>query len=109
MPGTFAGFSDRVSALTGRTRYPLMLPFPLRRRDGLVGGLDPVVGLGHLLSRGVVRHQRFDDRRRRQTADGESLDAVQKVAAADLAVDVTVVQVDRFAGSFFLCSIETSL
>jgi hypothetical protein len=28
MPGNFAGVSDRLSALAGRTRYPLMLPFP---------------------------------------------------------------------------------
>ena len=28
MPGNLLGFSDRVYALTGRTKYPLMLPLP---------------------------------------------------------------------------------
>ncbi len=28
MPANLEGFSLRVSALMGRTRYPLMLPFP---------------------------------------------------------------------------------
>ncbi|MNC99521.1 hypothetical protein D3C83_178430 [compost metagenome] len=28
-PGNFVGIADRVSALTGRTKYPLMVPLPM--------------------------------------------------------------------------------
>ena len=77
-----------------------MLPLPLRRRDGLVGGLDPVIGLGHLLPQSVVRHQRLDNRRRRQTAYRKSLHAVHKVTAADLAVNKEVVEFYGLARQF---------
>ena len=77
----------------------------LRRRHGDVAGLDPIVGLRHLLRRDVVRHQRLDDRGDRQTGDGKSFHAVQEVAAADFAVNVAVVELDglvRQLGSFGL-------
>jgi hypothetical protein len=60
---------------------------PLRRRDGLVSGLDTVIGLGHLLTKSVVRHQRLDDDRRREAADCKFLYAFHESSAGDLAVD----------------------
>ena len=61
--------------------------------DGLVRGLDPVVVLGHLLRLRVVRHQRLDQRCRRQAAYRKLAYAIKEVAAADLAVNKKVVEV----------------
>src|SRR5438105_3343775 len=66
-------------------------PVPFGRWNSLVAGLDPIVGLRHLLRQGIVRHQRLDDRSGRETGDSKSFRAVQKVAPADLSVNVAVV------------------
>ena len=87
MPGNFVTVADRVSALIGRTRYPLMLPLPLWRGHGLVGGLDPVIGPGDLLAQSVIRHQRIDNRRRRQAADRQPLHTVHKGTATNLTMN----------------------
>ena len=92
MPGNFARrLGSRVGA-DGPDEISLDASVPLRRRNGLVAGLDPVVGLGHLLPQRVVRHQRLDDRCRRQAADRKSLHAVHKGAAADHAVNKKVIE-----------------
>jgi hypothetical protein len=62
--------------------------------------LDPLVVLANLLPKRIVRHQRIDDRRGGKTADGVALHALEKVTAADFAVNITCVQVDRFRGNF---------
>src|SRR5207248_3897447 len=59
---------------------------------GLIGSLDPVIVLRYLLSRGVVRHQSFNDRRSGQTTYRKFLHAVHEHAAADLAVNKQVVE-----------------
>src|SRR5258708_5228862 len=70
----------------------------LRRWDGLVRGLDTVIGLGHLLTRGVVGHERVDDGCRSQTASSKSLHAPRKVAAADPAMNKEIVEFDSLFG-----------
>src|SRR5207247_1699052 len=60
--------------------------------------LDPIVGLGDLLCRHVVGHQRIDDGGNTEACDGESPGAVQEIAAIDLAVNVAVVKLDRLTG-----------
>ena len=96
-------FRRRLGSCVGADR-PDEISFdasvPLRRRDGLVGGLDPVIGLGYLLPQSVVRHQRFDNRCRRQTADRKSLHAVHEVTAADLAVNKKVIEFYGLARQF---------
>src|SRR5262249_42856142 len=47
-----------------------------------------------------VRHQRLDNRRGRETADGEALHPAQEVTTIDLAVNELSVQIDRFRGNF---------
>src|ERR1700683_5620578 len=73
---------------------------PLRRRDGLVCGLDPVIGLGHLLPTSVVGHQRLDDRGSRETAYRKSLHAVHKGTATDHAVNKEVIEFYGLARPF---------
>src|SRR5258708_29818524 len=70
----------------------------LRRWNGLVRALDTVTVLGHLLTQHVVRHQRFDDGCRSQTASRKSLHAPRKVAAADPAMNKEIVEFDSLFG-----------
>src|SRR5438876_10390969 len=96
--------SPRVGA-RGPDKVSLDAPVPLWRGNGHVCGLDPIVGLGNLLRLGVIRHQRLDDRRRGQTADRKSFYALQKIAPADLPVNIAVVEFDglvRELGSHWL-------
>ena len=72
----------------------------LRRRDGFVSGIDPVIGSGHLLPQGVVRHQRFDNCCRSQPAYGKSLHTGHKVTPTDLAVNEEVIQLYRLTRQF---------
>src|SRR5262245_32151407 len=72
----------------------------VRRGHRLVARLDAIVVLANLLPQGVVRHQRLDNRRSRQAGDGETLRATEKGTTIDLAMNETVVQLDRFRGNF---------
>ena len=100
MPGNFAGVCGSRVGADRPDEISFDASVPLRRRDGLVGGLDPVIGLGHLLPQSVVRHQRLDNRCRRQTAYRKSLHAVHKGAAADLAVNKEVIEFYGLARQF---------
>src|SRR5262249_53105026 len=62
--------------------------------------LDALVVLANLLPQGVVRHQRLDNRRSRETGDGETLNPAEKVTAIDLAMNKLRVQFHRFRGNF---------
>ena len=92
MPGNF----DRLGVSRVGADRPDEISFDasiaLRRGNGLVAGLDAVIVLGQPVGRGVVGHQRLDDRRSRQTANGQALHAVHKGAAADHAMDKKVVE-----------------
>ena len=68
----------------------------LRRGNGLVSGLDSVIGAGNLLAQRIIRHQRIDNRGCRQTAR-QPLNAIHKSAATNLTVNEIVVELDGFA------------
>ena len=57
------------------------------------------VGLRYLLPESVVRHQCVDDGRRRQTGDRKTFLPLQKVATADLTMNVPGVEFNGFAGN----------
>src|SRR6266403_1936608 len=67
IPGNFVGIAFRVSALTGRTRYPLMIPFPCGDGTGC----------------------------RRKPAHGQSLHVGHKFTPPDLTVNKEVIQLYR--------------
>src|ERR1700757_611554 len=54
--------------------------------NGLVSGLDSVIGAGHLLAQRIVRHQCIDNRGCRQTAH-QLLYALHKGAASNLTMN----------------------
>src|SRR5207249_8589654 len=83
----------------GPDEIALDAPVSVGRRHSLVGGLDSLVGLGHLLSERVVRHQCVDERRRGQTGHGETLCPFEKITTADLTMNVPVVKFYGFAGN----------
>ena len=100
MPGNLDGVGVARVGADRADEISFDAPVALRRRDGLVAGLDAVVGLRDLLAQRVVRHQGFDDRGDGETADGEFLHAVHEVAAADFAVNEQIVELDGLARQF---------
>src|ERR1700722_5354285 len=74
----------------------------LRRGNGLVSGLDSVIGAGNLLAQRIIRHQCMDNRGCRQTAH-QSLHALHKGAATNLTVNEIVVELYGFARKLGFC------
>src|SRR6185369_9919281 len=98
--GQFRGrFRSRVGT-GGADEISFDAAVTLRRRYGFVGGLDPVIGLIHLLPLRVVGHERIDNHGGGEAAYGEALDAVHEGAAADHAVNKQVVKLYCVAGKF---------
>src|SRR5689334_24344637 len=93
-------FRRRLRSRVG-AGWPDKIPFdasvPVRRWNGFVAGFDPVIGLGYLLPHGIVRHQRLNERRCRQTANRKFLYALHKRTAADDAVNKQVIKFYRLA------------
>src|SRR6516162_435220 len=73
-------------------------PVTLRRGNGLVTGVNSIVGPGHLLAMRIVGHQSIDHGRRGETADRESLHPGDEVAPADFPVNEKVVEFHCLAG-----------
>jgi hypothetical protein len=75
-------------------------PVALRRRDSFVSGLDPIIGPGHLLAQGIIRHQRLNNGRRRQAAHRQSLHTVQEVTPTHFTMNKAVVELYSFDRQF---------
>ena len=73
-----------------------MFPFPCG--DGTVADsvLIRLSFSGTCMRPGVIRPQHLEQRRRREPADGEFLRAVAEIAAINVAVHVTVEEIEQF-------------
>ena len=68
----------------------------LRRRVGQKFGLDASVVLGDLLAESKVRPQAFQHRRGGETADSILAGTIEKIAAVEPTVDITIEQLENF-------------
>jgi len=76
------------------------------RRDGDILGLETTVILGHLLRESIVRSQRLPESHRGEAAGCVLLRGVEKIAAAHLAMNVVVKDVQQLLweiGRFLSC------
>ena len=76
------------------------LPGALGREILGVFGLDAFVVLGHLLSEGVIRSERFEQRGDGDPTDGKARGALEESAPVHPAVGIIVVEIEEILIEF---------